>query len=174
MCRAGRVDVSRSGKAIRPCPHAALLQKLKEKEGKSKKSRGFSMSCGLVVLTRKNRGKLSIVESFLLPASARLSRHIKSETKFSKFSIVIGHMIKYSSGKHLALRHGARTSLRLVCTSWNWANLFPVRPDQTKWISTYFEKNYNSGFNNFFFLAAADSIIGRCARKRGCKAKTKH
>ena len=97
VCRAGRVDVSRSGKAIRPCPHAALLQKLKEKEGKSKKSRGFSMSCGLVVLTRKNRGKLSVVESFLLPASARLSRHIKSETKFSKFSIVISHMIKYLS-----------------------------------------------------------------------------
>ena len=97
VCGAGRVDVSRSGKAIRPCPHAALLQKLKEKEGKSKKSRGFSMSCGLVVLTRKNRGKLSIVESFLLPASARLSRHIKSETKFSKFSIVIGHTMKYSS-----------------------------------------------------------------------------
>ena len=97
VCRAGRVDVSWSGKAIRPCPHAALLQKLKEKEGKSKKSRGFSMSCGLVVLTRKNRGKLYIVESFLLPASARLSRHIKSETKFSKFSIVIDHMIKYLS-----------------------------------------------------------------------------
>ena len=70
---------------------------LKKKKERVKKSRGFSMSCGLVVLTRKNREKLSFVESFLLPASARLSRHIKSETKFSKFSIVIGHMMKYSS-----------------------------------------------------------------------------
>ena len=65
MCRAGLKGAGLK-KAVRPCIHGALLQKLKEKEEKSEKSRGFSMSCGFTVLTRKSKGKLFIVESFLL------------------------------------------------------------------------------------------------------------
>ena len=68
VCRAGRVDVSWSGKGFRPSTNAACCKNLEKKKEKSEKSRGFSMICGFNVLTRKIKGKVFMVKSvFIVP-----------------------------------------------------------------------------------------------------------
>ena len=51
---------------------------------------------------------------------------------------------------------------------------FPSGPTKLSRLVNILKKITTAVSITFFLLAAADSIIGRCARKRGCKAKTKH
>ena len=55
----------------------------------------FSMKCEFPVLTRKNKGKVLIVESFLwLSRPRQFIAYFLSKNKFSRFSTLINHMIK--------------------------------------------------------------------------------
>ena len=82
-------------KAIRPCTNTALLQKLEGKKGKS--IGAFLMNCDLFALTRKTQMKIFlIVEYFLLFARVRpCIASYYGWTKFSKFSTLSGHVIKF-------------------------------------------------------------------------------
>ena len=60
-----------------------------------KKMSRFSMKCEFPVLTRKNKGKVLIVESFLwLSRTRQFIASFLSKNKFSTFSTLINHMIK--------------------------------------------------------------------------------
>ena len=82
-------------KAIRPCTNTALLQKLEGKKGKS--IGAFLMNCDLFALSRKTQRKIFlIVEYFLLFARVRpCIASYYDWTKFSKFSTLSGHVIKF-------------------------------------------------------------------------------
>ena len=79
--RAGRVDVSRSGKSCQPYTRMVLVQKFKLKKRTELEKVAFSMNSYFLVLTRKNKSR----EPFLLKirfcgflACARLSLHIET------------------------------------------------------------------------------------------------
>lgn len=138
MCRAGQVDVTRSGKSRPVLVHLyGFVAKEKKKEAlfasvakmsdSSKqqwenKTR-FSMNCEFLVLTRKNKGKLFIVESQFWFSRASLFKleqtfsNLSKRSQCSDVEMLIDWVRSGRTGKYSAWGHGVWT-LRLRLLHW--------------------------------------------------------